>query len=144
MMQQSSARHGSHTGPWCSWPPPPVLTSVYLFCSHNRSQKLHFRFIRGSEKEKNPATVTGKKNKNATISSPSSIIIYIYYSCCSPTSLGSWPPTIQSGSAQGSCLWTGSVSIFAHVAPSSQCFEKLFHLYAWNNVWGHSQVLFWH
>lgn len=52
-----------------------------------------FRFIREAQKKaQSPATVTGNKNKNknTTISSPSSIIIYII-----TTSLCSWSPTIQ-------------------------------------------------
>lgn len=52
-----------------------------------------FRFIREAQKKaQSPATVTKNKNKNknTTISSPSSIIIYII-----TTSLCSWSPTIQ-------------------------------------------------
>lgn len=50
-----------------------------------------FRFIREAQKKaQSPATVTGNKNKNTTISSPSSIIINII-----TTSLCSWSPTIQ-------------------------------------------------
>lgn len=61
-----------------------------------------FRFIREAQKKaQSPATVTGNKNKNknTTISSPSSIIIYILLQ---PVCAAGRPPS--SGSARGFCL----------------------------------------